>query len=204
MQILLRGCWLHLNPRRLCHVAFASSVLSQSSGGWSIAVTQMPSALALRLNNKKRSFAELHYVRHVGKSCAPIVVTDDGFDDNRRSRTVLVNASAAANACAELREFRRQFGTRSISGCLCFAARSAASSIGARGSRLIGGMHHGICRCIAGQGNLTSIHLFVQSRQLSSVVRSEIGLVLSVACNRRGRPAENHPSREFLKALLPK
>ena len=47
---------------------------------------------------QKRSLAELHYVQHVGKSCAPIVVIDDGFDDNRRSRTILVNASAAADA----------------------------------------------------------------------------------------------------------
>ena len=40
MQILLHGCWLELNPRRLCQVAFASSVLSQFSGGWSNAVTR--------------------------------------------------------------------------------------------------------------------------------------------------------------------
>ena len=49
---------------------------------------------------QKRSFAEF-------KSCAPIVVTDDGFDDNCCSRTIPANACAAAHACAELRDFSR-------------------------------------------------------------------------------------------------
>ena len=70
---------------------------------------------------QKRSFAELHYLQHGGKSCTPIVVIDGGFDDNRRSRTILVNASAAAHACVELREFSRQLGTRCISDCFFFA-----------------------------------------------------------------------------------
>ena len=30
------------------------------------------------------------------------LLLDDGFDDNRRSRTIFVKASAAAHACAEL------------------------------------------------------------------------------------------------------
>ena len=51
----------------------------------------------------------------------------------------------------------------------------ATSLIHARGSRFIGGRHHGISRCIAGQGNSTSIHLCLQLRQLPSVVRSEMG-----------------------------
>ena len=71
---------------------------------------------------QKRLLAELHYVQHGGESCAPIVVTDDGFDDSIRSRTILVNASAAAHASAELCAFSRQFGMRCISDCL-FCAR---------------------------------------------------------------------------------
>ena len=39
---------------------------------------------------QKRSFAKLPFVQHGGKSCAPIVDAGDGFDDNRRSRTILV------------------------------------------------------------------------------------------------------------------
>ena len=76
----------------------------------------------------KRSVAELHYVLRGGKSCAPIVVDDGGFDDNRRSRTILVAASAAAHAWAGLREFRRQFGRRSNSDCL-FSAPDAATIV---------------------------------------------------------------------------
>ena len=68
---------------------------------------------------QKRSLAELRNVQHGGESCAPIVVTD-GFDDNRRSRTILVNASAAAHVCAQLCACSRQFGTRCISDCLFF------------------------------------------------------------------------------------
>ena len=58
---------------------------------------------------QNRSLAELHYVHHCGKSCAPIVVTGDGFDDYRRSRTILLNVCAAAHAFAELCAFSRQF-----------------------------------------------------------------------------------------------
>ena len=105
MEILLRGYWLQLNSRRLCQFASASAALSQFSGGWSNAVRQNNDRVELvtfdvgaAARQQKRSLAELHYVQHVGKSCAPIVVIDDGFDDNRRSRTILVNASAAAHA----------------------------------------------------------------------------------------------------------
>ena len=143
---------------------------------------------------QKRSLAELHYVQHGGKSCAPIIVTDDGFDDNRHSRAILVNASAAAHAFAELCAFSRQFGRKCISDCLFFLRpmlpRScpATSLIGARGSCFIGGVHHGMSRCIAGQGNVagqgnaTSIHFFLQLRQLPSVVRSELGSHGSQCC----------------------
>ena len=78
---------------------------------------------------QKRSLAELHYFQHGGKSCAPIIVTDDGFDDNRRSRAILVNASAAAHAFAELCAFSRQFGTKCISGCLFFFAPDVATVV---------------------------------------------------------------------------
>ena len=70
--------------------------------------------------------------------------------------------------------------------------------IGARGSRFIGGMHHGTARWIAGQGDWTSIHFFLQSRQLPFIVRSEIGSrgFPVMACTRRRRPAENPPLRD--------
>ena len=93
---------------------------------------------------QERSFAALHFVQHGGKSCAPIVVNDDGFDDNRRSRTILVHASAAALACAELREFRHQLGTRSVSDCLFFEVLQLVLRSGATRplARLCANWHH--------------------------------------------------------------
>ena len=138
----------------------------------------------------------------VGGRCAPIVANDDGIDDNRRSRPIFVNASAAAHAGSELREFRRQFGTRSISDCCLFAldvatVGPAALLIGALGSRFIGGMHHGISCCFAGQGHSTSIHLFLSRASCRRSWGQRSGhVVASDACNRRRRPAENHPLRD--------
>ena len=85
--------------------------------------------LTLRLENKNVLLLSYTDVQHGGKSCAPIVVIDDGFDDKRGSRTILVNASATAHACAELREFSRQFGTRCLSDCLFFFAPDVATVV---------------------------------------------------------------------------
>ena len=141
MQILLRGCWLQLNPRRLCQ-----SLLRRCYRN-SVAVDLGTFDVGAAARQQKVSVVELHYVQHNTKSCALIVVTDHGFDDNRRSRGVgRVLTSVWNEMCP------------------------ATSLIGPRGSRFIGGMHHGISRCIAGQGNSTSIHFILQLRQLPSVV----------------------------------
>ena len=39
-----------------------------------------------------------------------VLVNDDGFDEDRRSRTIFVEVSAAANSCAELHKFSNHFG----------------------------------------------------------------------------------------------
>ena len=123
MQVPLRGCWLQLNPRRLCQVASASSVLSQSTKNDRVQFVAVDVNAAAR--QQKRSFAELHRVQHGGKSGAPIVVTDDGFDANRRSRTILVNASAAAYACASS-HVRKE---RDASAIVCFFEPDVATIV---------------------------------------------------------------------------
>ena len=105
-------------PSLPCRLCVFGNVLAQRKIVWS----WWPSTWALRLDNKNDRLPS-HDVHYGGKSCAPSVVYDDGVDDNRRSRTILVGASAAAHVCAELREFRHQFGTRSISVYLLFCAR---------------------------------------------------------------------------------
>ena len=127
-QILLRGCWLQLYPRRVCRCCRNSVAVGRTQ--WHKECSELVTFdVGAAARQQKRLLAELHCVQHGGKSCTPIVVTDDGSDDNRRSRTILLNASAAAHACAALCAFSRQFGTRCISDWLFFFAPDVATVV---------------------------------------------------------------------------
>ena len=147
------------------------------------------------VRQQNRSLAELHYVQHGGKSCAPIVVTGGGFDDNRRSRTILVNACAAAHACAELCAFSRQFGTRCISDCL-FLAPDVATVVSRNLVDRCSWLPQFPLHC---RPRKLDIHSFI-FWSCASCRRSQDQrwghMVPSAACNRRRRPAENHPLRD--------
>ena len=84
---------LHITP-----VVHAEGGLERWSGRYALVVAAV--------RREGRWLAELHYSQHGGWCCALIVVNDDGSGEGRRSRTIVVKVSAAANARAELRVFR--------------------------------------------------------------------------------------------------